>query len=108
MRLPHSVAYWHRNRLVTRRWFRPSTGVLWVTLARRRMQGMDNYWVADDCYGMFNDPENFARYDGPQAISWAYRGGVETERFPAFPPANATFYVGLMLADDDASTVGLL
>jgi hypothetical protein len=93
----------------------PTQGVVRVHLRhgeyRHTMQGMDNYWLCETCrtYGMFNDPENAAWYEGQQALAWAWptpdaHAPIANPR----PPKRAHILRGVMLPDPIARELGLL
>jgi hypothetical protein len=82
--------------------------VVWVDLPHRRLQGFDNYWIDGHRYGVWNDPANFAMYDGVQAIAWEDTDGVEVELADPTPPSTATVLRGVLLTAEQASFVGLI
>lgn len=103
------VAYWESGRLVERSGADlPTDKVLWVDLGHRRLQGMDNYWVDGEVYGMFNDPENAEVYEGYQSVAWVYEGGAERQDRRLRPGPEAVIFRGVQLSDRNARKVGLL
>lgn len=73
----------------------------------RRLQGMDNYWVSDNRYGMYNDPDNYNIYEGLQAAAYSAEGLFELEIDPQ-PPEGAVVKRGIMIPDEHAQAIGLI
>ncbi len=98
--LPYTLGYWETP-----------DRVLWLDLGHRRLQGFDNYFVAGNTYGVFQDPENIGpMYDpaGVTSAAWRLEDGTETELEDPTPPADATIFRGFMVPDDTARALGLL
>lgn len=74
---------------------------------RRRLQGMDNYWMDVDCFGMFNDEENAGKYEGKQWVAYAIVEGQEYE-MTAVPFDIRDIRRGIQMPDDIAKIHGLL
>ena len=111
-----AVVYWRgRTRTITNRDMRwgdlPTENVVWVDVMRdgyrHRLQGFDNYWVHDDAFGVFNDPENAAWYPGAQALAWRWTGAGSEVIAPVVPPF-AHVLRGVLLPDEVARELGLL
>ena len=89
----------------------PTTGVLWVDVMRdgyrHRLSGHDNYWVHDDAFGVFNDPENREWYGGAQATAWRWTGSG-SESIDPVVPRHARVLRGVLVPDDVARELGLL
>jgi hypothetical protein len=117
-----SVDYWQAGAPVSTRcrahgsWAElPTEGVVRVHLRHgeysHTLQGMDNYWLAEEhhTYGMFNDPENAAWYEGRQAVAWAWPTPETCVSIAnTDPPQGAHILRGVMLPDDLAREIGLL
>lgn len=106
-----TVAYWLNDAVtnVTGSWAgMPAEGVLWVQVPNRRLQGFDNYWVHENCYGVFNDSENYDLYEGLQAIAFCDTDEGEVQLEDPSPPEGIQILRGQMLTDEQAKTVGLL
>lgn len=74
---------------------------------KRRLQGMDNYWVDTECYGMFNDPDNEGIYEGKQEVAYCIVDGQEYE-MTAVPWKIENARQGIQMPDDVAKMHGLL
>ena len=89
----------------------PSDGVTRIYVSRDGdtmvLAGRDNYWLAGERFGCFNDPENFHRW-GRQESSWRWPEGQNPRRDDAPMPDGAKLWRGVMLPDDQARKVGLL
>lgn len=71
--------------------------------------GMDAYWLGEGVYGMLNDPENRAWYDGAQSIAYAWPTiDQQTPLADATPPAGVHIVRGVMLPDWQARQLGIL
>lgn len=91
------VAYWNEPE-----------AVVWVDLGHRRLQGYDNYWLAGNRYGVWNDPENMgSMYEGIAGAAWQYSNGIEQPIDPT-PTPDARIWRGVMLTDEQARFVGLI
>lgn len=104
-----SVTYWEDGEAVTRTARAddlPRELVLWVDLPHHRLQGMDNYWLTDTAYGMFNDARNYHRYEGKQAVAWSIDGTEDLGVM--FPPPGAVVFHGVEIPDADAEKLGLI
>ena len=114
------VAYWEDSQVVFRgsgefEWADlPTEDVLWVDVRdggfHHRLSGFDNYWVHDDAFGVFNDPENWGWYGGDpkrQAFAWEWTGvGSRTVR-PGVPDG-ARVLRGVLVPDEVAWELGLM
>ncbi len=110
-----SVGCWVDNELVEVEWsILPSSMfslVLWVTVDNHQMRGYDNYWVQNNQYGLYQDPENMVTMYNQSFPGYTYTwwsSGHITKTKDWMPPFDARIVRGVMLADSDARKVGLL
>ena len=89
----------------------PYDGVTRVYISRSGntmiLAGRDTYWIYDDRFGCFNQPENHRRW-GRQQSSWRWPEGQNPQPDDAPVPDGATVWQGVMLPDNQAREVGLL
>ena len=90
----------------------PTNGITRIYVRRGAetmvLSGFDNYWVAGDRFGIFNDEENFDWYEGEQSAGYRWPEGENAHRDDSPIPAGAKLWRGVMLPDDEAKEVGLL
>ncbi len=119
--LVFEAAFWENDEVVLRGgavgdWENlPNSGLLWVDIhsqtnepTMRRLQGMDNYWVLGNEYGMTVDAENETEYEGIFAIAYEFDGHDETVLMNKEPPTEAYVIAGVMISDEDAAELGLI
>lgn len=81
---------------------------LWLDGAnhRRRLQGMDNYYLDGRYYGMFNDPENEDIYEGLQEVGWHLTAEGQ-EQGHKHTPGPSQVKKGVMIPQDLAERLGV-
>ena len=75
---------------------------------RHTLSGFDNYWVADEHFGMFNDPGNEHVYTGLQRVAYRWSGDTQEFLTDTRVPEGALVMQGVMLPEHHARAVGLL
>lgn len=81
---------------------------------RRRLQGMDNYWIDLDAEhnivgcGMVNDDENAELYEGLQMVAYAYADDAEYDVREMTLLDLKVMHAGVHMPDDIAQIHGLL
>ena len=101
----------------------PERGVAYLLVEtatqRRRVQGMDCYWLAQDRFGAYNPlgvswhqgafPEGWTpdEYGGRQALFFEVRGEQILGPWELPPPAGARVLYGEWAADERAAEIGM-
>jgi len=90
----------------------PKTGVVYVDVffanTRHRLQGLDNYWIDGNKFGVFNDKENEHIYEGHQSMTYKIENDEEICTGEGYPDPSVYTIAGVMLDDNVAKEVGVV